>query len=116
MALTYVNCRRQVFGSCFDSPEIVFGLLIRSIWEAGPEQFVLEGVTSQEDQIPGVKEGGSLPSPLLSSYLLAAFLLGTQLLKWAQEILAEGKNCSGGGRGDAVIVGDKAWVYSNPCI
>lgn len=87
MALTYVNCRRQVFGSCFDSPKIVFGLLIRSIWEAGPEQFVLEGETSQEDQIPGVKEGGFLHSPLLSSYLLAAFLLGTQLLKWAQEIL-----------------------------
>lgn len=116
MALTYVNCRRQVFGSCFDSPKIVFGLLIRSIWEAGPEQFVLEGETSQEDQIPGVKEGGSLHSPLLSSYLLAAFLLGTQLLKWAQEILEEGKNCSVEGRGDAVIVGDKAWVYSNPWI
>lgn len=106
--MTYVNCRRQVFGSCFDSPEIVFGLLIRSIWEAGPEQFVLEGKTSQEDQIPGVKEGGSLHSPLLSSYLLAALLLGTQLFKWAPEILAEGKNCSVGGRGNTVIVGDKA--------
>lgn len=43
VALTYVNCLCQACGSCFDSPEIVFGLLIRSIWETGPEEFLCEG-------------------------------------------------------------------------
>lgn len=59
MALTSVNCLCQVFGACFDSPEIVFGLLIRSMWEAGLQQFVFEGKTRWGRPDPWY-EGGRL--------------------------------------------------------
>ena len=65
VALTYVNRLCQVYGSCFDSLEIVFELLMRSIWDAGPEQFVLEEKTIWVRSDPWC-EGGALSSQPLS--------------------------------------------------
>lgn len=52
--MTYVNCLCQVCGSCIDSPAMVFGLFISSVWEAGPEQFIFEEKTIQVRSDPGM--------------------------------------------------------------
>ena len=63
VALTYVNCLCQVCRSCFDSPQIVVGLLISSAWEAGLEQLSLRREQSVKVRSHGEKEGVSLHSP-----------------------------------------------------